>query len=189
MTKPVQVTRDDVLSAFAMDFVPGGGVLRQYLANYPQYAIDLVDLASELSREIADERPLVEEERAVVSAKLARFQEPGLTLEALQSASPKTFTAAAGALGLPMQVGVALRERRVEVETLPARFLASLALTLKAPVEVVRAFLELPVQASVLRASKSDDKPVQATKIPFERLLREAGVDETTLSGVLNEED
>jgi hypothetical protein len=169
-----------------MDFEPGANVLKQYLADFPQFAADLVDLSRELSREIDQDVPLSADELAAVSAKMSRLRESMVTVETLQSASPKTFTEAAKVLGLPMQVGVAIRERRVEVATLPSRFLERLAQALKAPVTVLQSFLLLPAQASALRASKSNVKPAPAEKAPLERLLREAGIEEENISRLLH---
>lgn len=186
MTKHSPISSEDVMSAFAMDFEPGTDVLRRYLADYPQFAADLVDLARELSRRVDENLPLSAQELAAVSAKMSRFRETAVTIETLQSASPKTFTAAAKALGLPMQIGVAICERRIDVATLPRRFLELLANALQSPVAVLQSFLLLPAQASALRANKSDNKPVPAEKVPLERLLREAGMDEQSILRLLH---
>lgn len=189
MTKHAKASCEDVMNSFAMDFDLGGDVLKQYLAEYPQYAADLVDLARELSRQIDEELPLNSQELAVVNAKMTRLREPSVTVEILQSTSPKTFTEAAKALGLPLQVGVAIRERRIEVETLSNRFLESLAKALKAPVSIVQSFLLLPAQVSALRANKSVHKPFPAEKVPLERILSEAGMDDKSISKVLQKDE
>lgn len=189
MTKRSPISSEDVMSAFAMDFEPGTDVLKKYLADYPQFAADLVDLARELSRQVDEDIPLSAQELAIVSAKMGRLRESAVTVEMLQAASPKTFAAAAKALGLPMQVGVAIRERRIDVATLPSRFLERLANALQASASVVQSFLFLPAQASALRANKSDDKPAPAEKVPFERLLKEAGMDEKSISRLLHGDD
>ena len=123
MTKHSPISRDDVLNAFAMDYEPGNNALGQYLADYPQFSADLVDLCRELSREIDEDLPLSPDELAAVSAKMSRLRESTVTLEALHAAPPKVFTEAAKALGLPLQIGVAIRERRIDVTTLPSRVL------------------------------------------------------------------
>lgn len=120
---------------------------------------------------------------------MGRLRESVVTVEILQAASPRTFALAAKALGLPMQVGVAIRERRIDVATLPSRFLERLANALQTSVSVVQSFLLLPAQASALRANKSDDKPAPAEKVPLERLLREAGMDEERISRLLHDDD
>ncbi|SBW85044.1 hypothetical protein PVE_R2G1019 [Pseudomonas veronii 1YdBTEX2] len=166
MIKRSPISSEDVMSAFAMDFQPGTDVLTRYLKDYPEFGGDLIDLARELSRQVDEDLPLSEHELAYVSAKMSRLREFTATVETLQSRSPKKFAAAATALGLPMQIGVAIRERRIDMATLPRRFLERLANELQASVDVLQSFLHLPAQASTLRANKSNDKPAVAEKVP-----------------------
>jgi hypothetical protein len=181
-------TQEDVLNAFAMDFEPGARVLERYLSQYPEYSLQLVDLSRELSREFDDDRPLSANDLEAINAGMRRLLERPATLQALQEAPAKTFTNAAKALGWPLQAGLALRERRIEASTIPARVYEKLAQALQAPVAVLHSFLALPPQVSQLRASKSSTKPVAAEKVSLERTLREAGVDEEVLSKLLNNE-
>lgn len=185
MTKS-PISREDVLGAFAMDFEQGAGVLEQYLARYPEYSLELVDLSRELSRAFDDDSPLSADELATVDAGMRRLQKHTATLQSLQDAPAKLFTDAAKALTLPMQAGLALRERRITASTIPVRILEKLAEALQSSVTVLQTYLALPPQASQLRASKSSTKPVAAEKVPFERVLREAGVTEEALSKLLN---
>lgn len=189
MTKRSPISSEDVMNAFAMDFEPKTDILTQYLADYPQFAADLVDLARELSREVDEDLPLSVQELAAISAKMDRLRESTVTVETLQTASPKIFAAAAKALGLPIQVGVAIRERRIDVATLPSRFLTRLANELQTSVTVIQSFLLLPAQVSSVRSNKSDDKPALAEKAPLERLLREAGMDEASISKQLLDDE
>lgn len=69
-----------------MDFEHGSGVLRRYLAEYPEYAIALVSLSRELSREIDDDDPPGAAEVALVSSRMERLRESSVSLEALQPA-------------------------------------------------------------------------------------------------------
>lgn len=186
MPKHSPISRDDVLNAFAMDFEPGGNALGRYLADYPQFSTDLIDLCRELSREIDEDLPLSADELATVSAKMSRLRESTVTLETLQAAPPKVFAEAAKALGLPLQIGVAIRERRIDVTTLPNRVLELFAQALQAPAAILQSFLLMPAQATALRANKSNDKPAPAEKVPLERLLRDAGMDEERISKLLH---
>lgn len=189
MTKRSRISSEDVMNAFAMDFKPGTDVLKQYLADYPEFAVDLVDLCRELSREVDEDLPFSVQELAAVHAKMGRLRESTVTVETLQATSPRTFAAAAKALGLPIQVGAAICERRIDVATLPIRFLEHLANALQTSSSVVQSFLLLPAQASALRSNKSNDKPVPAEKVPLERLLREAGVDEKNILQLLHSDE
>ena len=98
------------------------------------------------------------------------------------------FTNAAKALDLPIQAGLALRERRIDVSTIPSRIIEKLAQALNASVMVLHSYLALPPQVSQLRANKSSTKPTAVEKVSFERILRDAGVDEETLSKLRNNE-
>lgn len=188
MTKHSSSTQEDVLNAFAMDFEPRAGILEQYLSQYPEYSLQLVDLSRELSREFDDDEPLSTDDLAAISAGMRRLQERSATLKVLQEAPAKRFTDAAKALGWPIQAGLALRERRIEASTIPACVHERLAQALQASVAVLNSFLALPPQTSQLRASKSSIKPVAAEKVSLERTLREAGVGEEALSKLLNDD-
>lgn len=188
MARHSPVTREDILGAFAMEFEPGTGILERYLSQYPEYSLQLVDLSRELSREFDDDRPLSADDLASVKAGIRRLQERTATLQSLLEAPAKMFTNAAKALDLPIQAGLALRERRIDVSTIPSRIIEKLAQALKASVVVLHSYLALPPQVSQIRASKSSTKPTAAEKVSFERILRDAGVDEETLSKLLNNE-
>jgi uncharacterized protein (DUF2384 family) len=188
MTEYSTHTREDVLNEFAMDFEPGAGVLQRYLSRYPEYSLHLVDLARELSREFDDESPLSADDLAAVDAGMRRLQNASISLQALQTAPAKTFTDAVKKLGLPIQVGIALRECRIEASTVSSRALSKLAQALEAPADVLLAYMALSPQTSHRRASKSSIKPVAAEKVSLERILREAGCDEDALSKFLNDE-
>jgi hypothetical protein len=184
MTKHSQASREDVLNAFAMDYVPGSSFLARYLSDYPQFATDLVDLSRELSREISDE-PLSADELAYLHGKMGHLRETEISLAKLQSVPAKVFTAAADALELPLQVGLAFRERRIDVATLPDHLLERLAQALQAPLATLQSFLAMPPQVSTLRASKSNEKPGPAVKVSLDKVLRDAGVDEKRITALL----
>lgn len=184
MAKQSEVSRDDVLYSFAMDHETGTASLARYLNDYPQFATDLVELSRELFREEIEEQ-LSSDELGYLEGKMERLRNSVATLTSLQAAPARLFTNAASALRLPLQVGLALRERRIEVATLPSQLLERLAQTLQVPVATVRSFLSMPPQASALRASKSTEKPGPASKVSFERLLADAGIDEERIAALI----
>ena len=188
MTQRSQSTADDVLRAFAMDFEPGAGVLQRYLAQYPEHSIALIDLSMELTREFDDDLPPGAAEFDLVAAGMARLRESAITLEALQAAPAKTFTEASDLLALPMQVGLAFRERRIDVATLPQRMAAKVADALKTSTETLLSYLVLPAMVPAARARKSTLRPTAPEKVSFERVLRDAGLDEHSISNLLREE-
>lgn len=188
MTEHSSHRREDVLNEFAMDFERGAGVLQRYLSRYPEYSLQLVDLSRELSREFDDDTSLSADDLAAVDANMHRLQKASISLQFLRAAPAKTFTNAVKKLGLPVQVGLALRECRIDASTVPSRALAKLAEALDAPVDVLVAQMSLPAQTSHHRASKSSTKPVAAEKVSLERILREAGCDEDVLSKFLGDD-
>ena len=188
MTQHPQFSAGDVLRAFAMDFQPGTGVLQRYLAEYPEHSVALIDLSLELTREFIDNVPPSATEFDLVAAGMARLRENAATLQSLEAAPAKVFTEAINALALPMQVGLAFRERRIEVATLPHRIAAKMAEALKTSTETLLSYLALPAVAPMARARKSAVKPVAPEKVSFERVLRDAGVDEQSISNLLREE-
>lgn len=187
MVKYPEISVDDVLRAFAMDFEPGAGVLQRYLTQYPEHATQLADLAHELSREIDDETPSAAD-LALVSSRMAWSRVNSATVESLKAAPVTQFVDAAQTQSLPMYVGIALRERRVHVASVPRRLLANLASELHASIETLVSFLDLAPQASSVRARKSSVKPIAPVKVPFEQVLREAGVHEQFISDIFRDE-
>ena len=188
MTQHPQLSADDVLRAFALDFQLGTGVLQRYLAEYPEHSVALIDLSMELTREFDDNIPLGTAEFDLVAAGMARLRDNAATLQSLEASPAKVFTEAISALALPMQVGLAFRERRIEVETLPHRMAAKMAEALKTSTETLLSYLALPAVAPMARARKSAVKPVAPEKVSFERVLQDAGVDEQSISNLLREE-
>ncbi len=188
MTQHPQLSADDVLRAFAMDFQPGTGVLQRYLAEYPEHSVALIDLSMELTREFDDNIPPGAAELDLVAAGMARLRENAATLQSLEAAPAKVFTEAISALALPIQVGLAFRERRIEVATLPHRMAAKMAEALKTSTETLLSYLALPAVAPMARARKSAVKPVAPEKVSFERVLKDAGVEEQSISNILREE-
>ena len=188
MTQHPHHSADDVLRAFAMDFQLGTGVLQRYLAEYPEHSVALIDLSMELTREFDDNIPPGAAEFDLVAAGMARLRENAATLQFLEAAPAKVFTEAISALALPMQVGLAFRERRIEVATLPHRMAANMAEALKTSTETLLSYLALPAVAPMARARKSAVKPVAPEKVSFERVLQDAGVDEQSISNLLREE-
>ena len=188
MTQHPQLSANDVLRAFAMDFQPGTGILQRYLAEYPEHSVALIDLSMELTREFDDNTPLGAAEFDLVATGMARLRENSSTLQSLEAAPAKVFTEAISALALPMQVGLAFRERRIEVATLPHRMAAKMAEALKTSTETLLSYLALPAVAPMARARNSAVKPVAPEKVSFERVLQDAGVDEQSISNLLREE-
>jgi len=185
MARNHTISAEDVLRAFAMDYESGAGVLKRYLAEYPEHAVALVDLSRELSREIDHDDPLSVAEVALVTSRMERLRENTVSLQTLQAAPAKTFAEAFDLLALPMQVGLAFHERRIDVATLPQRVAAKVAEALKTSTETLLSYLMLPAMVPVTRARKSIVRPIAPEKVSFEKVLRDAGLDDQSISNLL----
>ncbi|HEF5152607.1 hypothetical protein UA18_01838 [Burkholderia multivorans] len=175
MNQSQAMTRDDVLYAFAVEDAGNNDTLMRYLAMYPQYAHDLVDLSRELARPVSHES-LSAADAQRVDAAVARFR-AGAGHRVPASFAAQAFNVAAERLQLPRLVLVSFRERRVDLASVPARFLERLAGALESTLDQLRTFLSQPPMVSAARQSKSRIKPVAATKVSFEKVLRDAGVE------------
>ncbi len=178
----------DVLRAFAMDFEPGAVILQQYLTQYPEHSAALIDLAMELTREIDEEAPLDARELELVAAGMARLRKATTTIESLKAAPLKVFADAIKLLSLPVQVGLAFRERRIDLATLPGRVLGQMAEALQVSSDTLLSYLALPPEVPLARARKSEIKPAAPERVPFEKILRDAGIDEQRMSNLLRDE-
>lgn len=207
MTGPTpSPAREDVLHAFAVEPNPSSETLERYLRAYPELAAEFVDLARELSRPVPqDGAPLSAEDAARVDAAWLRHRAvvaPGAS--AAPSAAPSEVRSpavdpfaslaiddlrrVAGELGVPRQVVTAFRERRVDVASVPRAFLARLASVLHSTREAITAALSEPAALSPGWSYKADAKPVVEARIPFERLLREAGVADAERDALLRDD-
>jgi hypothetical protein len=171
-------SRDDVLNAFAVEPDTGGATLERYLRQYPQYAIELVDLSRELARPVTDDQgPLSAEDEAFLETAWKRHLStaPGAVADPFSRLSISDARRIAEILNIPRQVLAALREHRVIVASIPRGFLDRLAALIGSTAELLGAALALP-SASLVRSHKSDEKPQMATQVTFEQLLIDAGV-------------
>jgi hypothetical protein len=175
MNQSQPMTRDEVLYAFAVEDDGGRDTLMRYLTAYPQYTHDLVDLSRELTRTALDE-PLSAADALRVNSAVARYR-AGTVKQAPVTLASQAFNVAAERLQLPLFAMLAFRERRVDLASVPARFLERLAGALETSLDQLRAFLSQPAMVSAARQSKSRVKPAAATKVSFEKVLRDAGVE------------
>ncbi|WP_152623753.1 hypothetical protein [Pseudomonas sp. PI1] len=185
MNQQLPMSRAEVLRAFAVEQTPGKDTLARYLTAYPQYANDLVDLSRELNSPSLDRELSAEEVRAV-DAATARFRAAG-GLPIVQALKPQAFVSAAASMQLPLQSMIALRERRVELSSIPARFLQRLALELGTSLEQLSDYLGQAAMASAARQNKSSMKPGPATKVSFEKVLLDAGVPTERVQSLLEQ--
>lgn len=170
---------EDVLHAFAAEQEPGRSTLERYIRDYPAYSAELIDLSRELFRSIReDENPLSADESAMIQKAWERHAQaaPKRLADLFAAFSVTELRAIAERLDVPRQIVTAFRENRVQIESVPIRFLAQFAAALDSTVEKLVAFLSLSPEANLARSYKADAKPGADAPVTFERLLIDAGI-------------
>lgn len=183
--KDQNISREDILRDFSVEFNFSEDTLQKYLIEFPEYANELVDLSLELSREIDDCLPLTSDDKMSIDSALDRFRK-GLIQQSEQvDIPPKHFLNAAKLLDLPKQVLMAFGGKRVELASVPLHFLNRLAIVLQVTTAQLKAFLTLP-PAQYNRSYKSNVKPTAPSKVSFEKILHDALVSEERIQEIIN---
>lgn len=184
-------SRDDVLNAFSVEPDPGRETLERYLRDHPDLAPELVDLSRELSRGVCeDEEPLTPEDEALIDAGWSRHR--GATPKSVSpfdALSLDELRDLAKRLEVPRQVITAFRERRVDVASVPRRFLTRLAAALNSTLDLLVSTLGPQHTPDLARSYKSNTKPMVAAPVSFERLLIDAGVPEERRAGLMADDN
>lgn len=175
-------TPEDVLAAFAVEPTHDRKTLDSYLAAYPELTSELLDLAMELET-VEDESPIDLESPAVVGS-WARYSQGAMG--ALSSAS---FTKeAAVKLGVKTAVMVQLRDRTVELASIPTSFLARLAEALATGIDQLSAYLSEPRTLGAGASYKSDGKPAAGRQMRLADVMAQCGHAPEEISRLLGEE-
>lgn len=177
-------TEEEILDAFAVEPDHDDATIRRYLLAYPQYAESLIDLSRELSREIPEDEPLSDKETAWIDEAVRRYAEG----PAFAPPTVAQCRSAAQELRVPRQVVTAILECRVAVETISRFARQKLAAQFNATLEGLIAAISGPPTAAS-RSYKADAQPSVGEKVPFERVLREAGVAEDVIADLVAKED
>jgi hypothetical protein len=171
----------DVLLAFAVEPSHDRATLERYLKLYPQYAVDLIDLVSELRRSPSP-RTNVRENAAAAKRAWDEFAGTTPRAEDLVLSDPfaafrgVAFITLAQTLRVPRSVLIALRDRLVVVASIPAPFFTRLIRATRSTAEDLRRYLDLPSVVAPAGSYKSDQKPEAPAKVSFELLLDNSGV-------------
>lgn len=110
-----------------------------------------------------------------------------------QAAALSEFSAArqreiAGHLGIKRSVFTALAEHRAIVSSIPKQFLQRLASEMGTTVQALRLGLSAPVMPARAAQYKSDVAPKVSVQVPFEQLLREAGMGEEEIAVLMRDD-
>lgn len=171
---------EDVLLAFSVEPVHDQPTLDRYLALYPQYTEDLIDLSLDLRIEGRGISGASEDEDAFQRA-LEQLRGAGV-VGARNSANPfdafrgASFAALADTLRIPRSVLIAFRDRLVIASSVPQAFLARIARAAHTTVADLLAYLDLPPVVVGAVNYKADAKPASSQKVSFEALLDSSGV-------------
>lgn len=183
-------SKHDVLDAFAVEPDPGRETLERYLRTYPQYASELVELSRELTRRYPpDETPLSAEDQAKIDAAWLRHAAaaPAAIADPFAALSVQELRGVAKRLDVPRQVLTAFRNRRVQLSTVPRRFLARLAEATNSSLDQLVDALSSPRSSEFARSYKSDQKPTASDAVNFEQVLIDAGVPEEKRAQLMSE--
>jgi hypothetical protein len=174
--------REDILLAFSVEPLHDKATLERYLALYPRYAEDFIDLLSELRSPPALRSNVIEDEDVVrrawneFTAMPPRHNHSASVANPFASFTGPTFVALATRLRVRRSILIALRDRLVTASSIPAPFLSRLARAMKSPTEKLREYLDLPSVVAAGASYKSDKPPEAPAKIRFEQLLDNTGV-------------
>ena len=173
---------DEVLERFMMEADQGSPTLQRYLRDYPQYAVQLIDLSrmaatfEERSDTPLSGPALSRIDAAWISYAAASPQAP--SADPFQTLTGERGKAVAKRLGVPRQVITCFREHRVIAQTVPNPVVRMFADEFDLPPAHVIAAMSASVQASRGRMHKSDGKPGKLEPVSFEEILIGAGVSE-----------
>ncbi|MEO1528553.1 MAG: hypothetical protein AAFX06_24290 [Planctomycetota bacterium] len=171
---------DAVVEAFMMEEDTGRKSLERYLQLYPQFAVELLDVAREISA-IPDHGggTVSDTDERVISAAWKRHVEtvPGGATDPLGLLQPSQLNQLSAALNLPRQVFSALRERRVIASSISEVFLQSLAEQINCSIERLVASLNESPRTATGVSRKSEVKPAAPQKVTFEQILKDAEIE------------
>jgi hypothetical protein len=169
---------EDVLLAFSVEPVHDKPTLDRYLALYPQYTEDLIDLSLDLRIEGRGISQAFEDE-ATFQRALEQLRRAGTSRSAanpFEAFRGTSFASLADTLRVPRSVLIAFRDRLVIASSVPQLFLARIARAAHTTVADLLAYLNLPPAVAGAMNYKADVKPASSEKVPFEALLDSSGI-------------
>ncbi len=191
MTSQSTPQLEDILDAFAMEETHAKATLDRYLSTYPQFAGDLIDLCRELLRtEVPANVELAPGDSARIDAAWAKHAaaQPQQSADPFAVLSPTRSREMAIELGVPRQVLVAFRERRIQIASVPRAFCRRLAAALATSVDAFVAWMTPAPTGTLARSYRADGQPGSPTQVTFERILIDAGVSDSDRTRLLTEE-
>ncbi|MFD1488791.1 hypothetical protein [Ancylobacter vacuolatus] len=181
MTRP-EDDEENILAAFAIEPSHDKATLDLYLTTYPDLRTALLDLMLELELDGKDDTP-IDLESPLVAASWNRYS-MGLTAPL----TPKSFSKeVAASIGVRTMVVMQLRDRAVQIASIPPRFLARLAEALGTGVDELTAYLSEPRTLATGARYKATGKPGVAPQLTLPELLAQCGHSSDEIAQLLKE--
>ena len=182
---------DDVLDAFLMEADMGRTTLERYLRQYPQYAVELLDVSrgvSEVNEGAAATLSVGDQDLFQAAWDRHVAVAPTAATDPLASLEPAQLNLISRKLSIPRQVLTAFRERRVVVDSIPQKFLQSLASEVNSSVDWLKDILSHQPGGLQTSSHKSSVKPTAPAKVSFEQLMIDAQVEADRISELMSGE-
>lgn len=182
ISQKTKLSEEDVLLAFAIEPDHQRQTLERYLNNYPEYSLALVDLSVELK--VLKSGCLEEIETLDVTAdkewqmfrNIVEEAENTKVANPLITASTEQFKKFAIKLKVNTLFLSKLRDKQIELSTIPNQFIEMCAECMNTTVELMRLFLSgEPTIASGV-AFKSTVTPKTTNKITFEKAVEDSSL-------------
>ncbi|QQR39015.1 hypothetical protein [Devosia rhizoryzae] len=181
MTRPVEDV-ENILAAFAIEPSHDKATLDRYMTTYPDLQTDLLDLVLELELDGENDTP-IDMESPLVLASWNRY-----SLSSTAPLTAKGFTKeVAVSIGVRTMVVMQLRDRAVQIASIPSRFLSRLAEALSTSVDELTAYLSEPRTLATGASYKADGKPSVGPQLTLPELLAQCGHSPDEIAQLLEE--
>lgn len=168
-----KLSEEEVLLAFSVEPTHDRKMLECYLDEYPDHVKALVECSIEL---MLDE--MRSNEVAAVDQAWQRFQsavsvsgDMSVTNPLFAKLNPTAFRSLAKRLDITNLLLVRLRDRAIDVATIPQRFVQKLATELGATADAVMVYLSSPPGMISSHSFRSAVKPAVTAQISFEQAI------------------
>lgn len=187
---------EDVLLAFAVEPEHDRATLQRYIQSYPHLADDLLDLSLDIRLRRAGNRGSSPVDEKWVEESWAAFQaamptDPSAAVaDPFATASTEELVALRRSLGVPSGVIQGFSTRLVDIATVPAWIVDTVAQGVRTGVGDLRAFMAGQTRLATGLSYKSDEAPAAAAaKITFEELLVQCKVPDGKRRELLEDRD
>ena len=186
---------EDVLLAFAVEPEHDRATLERYIQSHPHLADDLIDLSLEKRLRRAGGGDSTPADEAWVEESWAAFQasmpSAGVSVaDPFETASSEDLVALRRKLGVPSGVIQGFSTRLVDIATVPAWIVDTVAQGVHTGVGDLRAFMAGQTRLAAGLSYKSDEAPTAVTvKITFEDLLVQCRVSDDKRRELLEDRD